>query len=158
MHLPRHQVYPKPCDHTRCFGVLTLSLKAIHKRTSWPELTLLLSTNMIIAPSSHSRAPSRAASPFSYNRIPDPPLPFMHASSGVGDFQVEHATRTPRRQHSLSMPIAPVGYDEELVYREHVSSLLAAKNTVFSVSGRIPLDPSQLVLFFRTKVLSKTLS
>lgn len=108
---------------------------------------------MIIAPSSHSRAPSRVPSPMSYVRIPDPPLPFAQASPNSSDFHIEHATRTPRRQHSLSMPL-PTGYDGEMVYRDHVSQLLAAKNTVFSVSGRIPLDPSQLVLFFRTKVLA----
>ncbi|KAF9053865.1 hypothetical protein BDZ89DRAFT_938657 [Hymenopellis radicata] len=49
------------------------------------------------------------------------------------------------------MPLPPAGFENELVYRDHVSRLLAAKNTVFSISGRIPLDPSQLVLFFRTK-------
>ncbi len=103
---------------------------------------------MIIAPSSHSRA----SSPSIYGRVPDPPLPFAYASSSTSDFHIERRTRTPRRQQSLAMPLPPAGFDNELVYRDHVSRLLAAKNTVFSISGRIPLDPSQLVLFFRTKV------
>lgn len=41
--------------------------------------------------------------------------------------------------------------DPEFIYRENVSRLIGAKTRPFSVSGRIPLDPSHLVLFFRSK-------
>ncbi|KAJ7082347.1 hypothetical protein C8R43DRAFT_909689 [Mycena crocata] len=42
-------------------------------------------------------------------------------------------------------------YDAEFMYREPVSKLIGAKTRPFSVSGRIPLDPSHLILFFRSK-------
>ncbi|KAJ7263624.1 hypothetical protein B0H12DRAFT_1012294 [Mycena haematopus] len=47
-------------------------------------------------------------------------------------------------------PLEPT-LDAEFIYREHVSKLIGAKSRPFSVSGRIPLDPSHLVLFFRSK-------
>ncbi|KAJ7061715.1 hypothetical protein C8F01DRAFT_1286717, partial [Mycena amicta] len=38
-----------------------------------------------------------------------------------------------------------------IAIRENVSKLIVAKTRPFSVSGRIPLDPAHLVLFFRAK-------
>ncbi|KAF7362803.1 hypothetical protein MVEN_00630100 [Mycena venus] len=64
-------------------------------------------------------------------------------------FQVEHVSRPPSAMANRS-PVEPV-VDPEFVYREHVSKLIGAKSRPFSVSGRIPLDPSHLVLFFRSK-------
>jgi hypothetical protein len=45
-----------------------------------------------------------------------------------------------------------VGYREEALLKDHVSALIAAKDDQFAVSGRIPVDPAQFVLFFRSKV------
>ncbi|KIY72072.1 hypothetical protein CYLTODRAFT_429157 [Cylindrobasidium torrendii FP15055 ss-10] len=108
---------------------------------------------MMIAPSSISRSASPALySP--YGRAGSDTLPYVKSlpSPGLSDIHIERGPRTPRQRRSLAAaPLAPLGYEQEVEYRQHVSSLLAAKNAVFSVSGRIPLDPSQLVLFFRTK-------
>ncbi|KAJ3780222.1 hypothetical protein GGU10DRAFT_380994 [Lentinula aff. detonsa] len=41
--------------------------------------------------------------------------------------------------------------DDEFAYREAVSKLLAARLRLLTISGLIPMDSSQLVLFFRTK-------
>lgn len=114
-----------------------------------------LPSKMMIAPSSISRSASPALySP--YGRAGSDSLPYVKSlpSPGLSDIHIERGPRTPRQRRSLAAaPLAgPLGYEQELEYRQHVSSLLAAKNAVFSVSGRIPLDPSQLVLFFRTKV------
>jgi len=45
----------------------------------------------------------------------------------------------------------PSAYREEALYRDHVSALIAAKDVQVAVNGRIPVDPAQLVLFFRSK-------
>lgn len=49
------------------------------------------------------------------------------------------------------MPGEPA-YQDELMLREGVSAMLQAKDNQFSVTGRIPMDSAQLVLFFRSKV------
>jgi hypothetical protein len=70
-------------------------------------------------------------------------------SPNLSTFQVEHVSRPPSAMANRSPP-EPV-LDPEFIYREHVSKLIGAKSRPFSVSGRIPLDPSHLVLFFRSK-------
>lgn len=75
-------------------------------------------------------------------------LPF-HRSPSTSDFQIERATKAVHRR---SMPAPDAAYEDELVLRDSISRLLAAKDRIFSVSGRIPVDTSQLVLFFRSKV------
>ncbi|KAJ7175215.1 hypothetical protein C8R43DRAFT_599701 [Mycena crocata] len=64
-------------------------------------------------------------------------------------FQVEHVSRPPSAMANRSPP--EPAYDPEFMYREHVSKLIGAKARPFTVSGRIPLDPSHLILFFRSK-------
>ncbi|KAF8624336.1 hypothetical protein AX17_007164 [Amanita inopinata Kibby_2008] len=66
--------------------------------------------------------------------------------ASVSDFQIERS----RRRRSSSQERG-AGYDEEVVYRESVARLLLAKNMPFSVSGRIPIEVNELVLFFRSK-------
>ncbi|KAJ6493427.1 hypothetical protein C8R45DRAFT_900843 [Mycena sanguinolenta] len=70
-------------------------------------------------------------------------------SPNVSTFEVEHVSRPPSAMGNRS-PLEPT-LDTEFIYREHVSKLIGAKSRPFSVSGRIPLDPSHLVLFFRSK-------
>ncbi|KAJ7663166.1 hypothetical protein DFH06DRAFT_1189508 [Mycena polygramma] len=70
-------------------------------------------------------------------------------SPNLASFEVEHVSRPPSAMGNRS-PAQPA-VDPEFVYREHVSRLIGAKSRPFTVSGRIPLDPSQLVLFFRSK-------
>ncbi|KIY47461.1 hypothetical protein FISHEDRAFT_45220 [Fistulina hepatica ATCC 64428] len=92
------------------------------------------------------------ASPPGFSRGPEvlpavvrPPL-----SRTPSDFQVERVSKSssssPRR-----IPVSEVVYDEEVKFRDSVSRLFSIKNGPFSVSGRIPVDSSSMVLFFRTK-------
>lgn len=50
------------------------------------------------------------------------------------------------------MAMRPMPAQDEYAFREYVAKLLAAKNSPFAVSGRIPVDSSHLSLFFRSKV------
>ena len=43
-------------------------------------------------------------------------------------------------------------YDSEAAFRASVVTLLTAKARPFAISGRIPVDPTVLILFFRSKV------
>lgn len=52
----------------------------------------------------------------------------------------------------MAAPKLGVGMDGEYTVRDTMAQLIAAKNRITSISGTIPLDASQLVLFFRTKV------
>ncbi|TFK52832.1 hypothetical protein OE88DRAFT_1627401 [Heliocybe sulcata] len=77
-------------------------------------------------------------------------LPFERSVSN-SDFEVERSPgRTPHRAYKPLRRQSP-GYDAEQRFCSALSALCSAKNRPFSVCGRIPLDPSQLVLFFRTK-------
>ncbi|KAJ7058740.1 hypothetical protein C8F01DRAFT_1370941 [Mycena amicta] len=71
---------------------------------------------------------------------------------GGGGFEVERVSRPPSAMGmGMGGSAGSGGYDPEFVYRENVSKLIVAKTRPFSVSGRIPLDPAHLVLFFRAK-------
>ncbi|KAJ7485873.1 hypothetical protein FB451DRAFT_1231319 [Mycena latifolia] len=87
---------------------------------------------------------------------PRSPNPMLSSSLSAGSrspnlatFEVEHVSRPPSAMANRSPP--EPAYDPEFIYREHVSRLINAKTRPFSVSGRIPVDPSHLVLFFRSK-------
>ncbi|KAJ4490907.1 hypothetical protein J3R30DRAFT_3426911 [Lentinula aciculospora] len=94
---------------------------------------------------------SRAPSPSGFSRVSgvSDGLPFR--SSALSDFQVERSAKSPpssaRRRTMMPMPQV----DDEFAYREAVSKLLAARLRLSTISGLIPMDSSQLVLFFRTK-------
>lgn len=94
---------------------------------------------------------SRAASP-----IPMPVRPISRASSpvppGVSDFQIEKAPKSPGPYGRPGMPQPDVYNRDELIYRQQVSALIAAKDRQIAATGRIPAGPTPLVLFFRTKV------
>ncbi|KAF8331787.1 hypothetical protein F5887DRAFT_984170 [Amanita rubescens] len=66
-------------------------------------------------------------------------------TASVSDFQVE------KSRHKRSNSQERAGYDEEAVYRESIARLLIAKAVPFSISGRMPVDANELILFFRTK-------
>ncbi|KAH8101731.1 hypothetical protein BXZ70DRAFT_72160 [Cristinia sonorae] len=87
----------------------------------------------------------------SHSRMSDG-LPFPRNMSGVSDFEVEHtlklhgsSPKTQRRRRTSS------DYSSEAAYRTRVARLLNAKARPFSVCGRIPVDPANLTLFFRSK-------
>jgi hypothetical protein len=71
------------------------------------------------------------------------------------DFEIE---RTPKFANGFSKrPSArrlKSDYSAEHALRASVSRLIAARGRPFTASGRIPLDPTALVLFFRSKVRS----
>jgi hypothetical protein len=69
----------------------------------------------------------------------------------VTDFQIEKSPKTPGPYGRPGLP-QPDGYNrDELIYRQQVSALIAAKDRQIAATGRIPPGPSPLVLFFRTK-------
>ena len=76
-----------------------------------------------------------------------------HRSKSQQDFEIERplksATNPPKRPSSRRHKS---DYAAEHALRGSVSRLLIAKARPFTASGRIPLDPSALVLFFRSKV------
>lgn len=49
-------------------------------------------------------------------------------------------------------PSSEHAYFDETTYKQRVAALLSAKDRQFAVTGRAVIDPSQLVLFFRSKV------
>ena len=91
--------------------------------------------------------------PLSRGPSPAPPAPYGVTSPQASGFQVEKRARSPNPYGRPGMPQPdPAAYREEALYQDHVSALIAAKNDQFAVSGRIPVDPAQFVLFFRSKV------
>nr|GAT51333.1 predicted protein [Mycena chlorophos] len=78
-------------------------------------------------------------------------------AGGGGGFEVERVSRPPSAMGMGGVAgmahggIGGPGYNAEEVYAQNVGRLIAAKTRPFSVSGRIPLDPAHLVLFFRAK-------
>ena len=76
-----------------------------------------------------------------------------HRTKSQSDFEIERPlkgpTNTPKRPSARR---TKSDYSAEHALRASVSRLLAAKARPFTTSGRILLDPSALVLFFRSKV------
>ncbi|KII91868.1 hypothetical protein PLICRDRAFT_524272 [Plicaturopsis crispa FD-325 SS-3] len=83
------------------------------------------------------------------NYYNDNALPF-NKSTNISDFEIERTPRTSPPGRALARMV-PNDFDNEHVLRASVAALLAAKARPYTVSGRIPLDPSSLVLFFRSK-------
>lgn len=89
------------------------------------------------------------------------PSPALSASSSLPytgspnllDFEIEHSSKpsaaTSRR---VASRFDELNIDEEFLFRDSVSRVLAARSRPFTISGRIPFDTSSLVLFFRSKV------
>src|ERR1700676_2283008 len=113
----------------------------------------MMSPNMSMSPSGLvSRAQSminRFANGNHNSR--DTALPYNRSPS-MSDFEIERTPRTPANPKRSLARRAHSDYDNEHALRASVTSLIAAKTRLFTVSGRIPLDPANLVLFFRSKV------
>jgi hypothetical protein len=89
------------------------------------------------------------------------PSPALSASSSLSytgspnlfDFEIERSSKpsaaTSRR---VASRLDQLNIDEEFLFRDSVSRVLAARSRPFTISGRIPFDTSSLVLFFRSKV------
>ncbi|KXN89204.1 hypothetical protein AN958_05907 [Leucoagaricus sp. SymC.cos] len=101
------------------------------------------------------RAPiSRTASPVPSTGGGLTASAYMARSPSINDFQVEKVARTPAAKKNMALPpeTPTSGYNrDEVMYRECVMRLLDVKTRQFAVTGRVPCDSSQLVLFFRSK-------
>ncbi|KAK7018280.1 hypothetical protein R3P38DRAFT_2982063 [Favolaschia claudopus] len=124
-------------------------------RLNWDDAIALLHNTSTISTSTHppQSNPSMYASTTPIYGAPRP-IPSdgsrsPNISAASLGFEVEHVSRPPSAM-GMNRPPEPV-WDPEFMYREHVSKLIGAKSRPCSVSGRIPLDPSHLVLFFRSK-------
>jgi hypothetical protein len=79
-------------------------------------------------------------------------LPYYNAPS-ITDFEIEGLpTKSGVTSRRVASRRDQSAFDEEYIFRDSVSRVLAAKSRPFTVSGHIPYDPSVLVLFFRSKV------
>ncbi len=103
------------------------------------------------APSVVARAPSPAVSPAIVGRsLYEQPAPFQSPSSA--DFEIERIT-SPRGQPRPPLRRAVSDFTNEALLQSSIANVIAAKARPFAVSGRIPVDPATLTLFFRTKVI-----
>lgn len=82
------------------------------------------------------------------SRYSDGGFSFPRAQS-VTDFEVEHSPGSPSRGRRRT---SSTNYDSEAAYMASIAALVTAKARPFAVSGRIPVDPLSLTLFFRSKV------
>ena len=99
-----------------------------------------------------ARVPSPAISPAMVGRsLYDQPGPFQ-SPSGSADFEIERIT-SPRTQPRPPLRRAVSDYTNEALLQTSIANVIAAKARPFAVSGRIPVDPASLTLFFRTKVI-----
>lgn len=125
--------------------------------TMYPS-PLSTSSHMGMAPSMNmlaSPAHSTASRWSDGSNQRDNALPFNRSPS-MSDFEIERTPKSPRNPKRALMQRGQSEYDSEHTLRTSISRLLSAKTRPYTVSGRIPLDPSALVLFFRSKVSTST--
>ena len=106
-----------------------------------------------------ARVPSPAMSPAMVGRsLYDQPVAFQSPSASTGaDFEIERIT-SPRAQPRPPLRRAVSDYTNEALLQTSIANVIAAKARPFAVSGRIPVDPATLTLFFRTKVIGVPIS
>jgi hypothetical protein len=93
--------------------------------------------------------PSPAVSPAIVGRtLYEQPMGFRSPSA---DFEIEHVL-SPRMQPRPPMRRAVSDYANESLLQSSIATVIAAKARSFAITGRIPVDPATLTLFFRTKV------
>lgn len=101
-----------------------------------------------VAPSI-ARVPSPAISPGIVGRnLYEQPVSFQSPTS---DFEIERIT-SPRGQPRPPLRRAVSDYTNEALLQTSIANVIGAKARPFAASGRIPVDPATLTLFFRTKV------
>jgi len=92
--------------------------------------------------------PSPAVSPAIVGRnLYEQPMAFRSPSV---DFEIEHVS-SPRVQPRPPMRRAVSDYANESLLQSSIATVIAAKARSFAITGRIPVDPATLTLFFRTK-------
>ncbi|TFK75516.1 hypothetical protein BDN72DRAFT_831773 [Pluteus cervinus] len=90
-------------------------------------------------PIHHPQSPYPSTPRASFNQIPST------------DFQIERNAKASKRRSAHQPELLPGETYDDMVLRQNVDQFLANKNRVFAVTGSIPIDTSQLVLFFRTQ-------
>ncbi len=127
-------------------------------KTSLKPARLLLNPSPIMpalsqdfSASQHSLAMSvsglsiRSASSTSSGSSDGLPFPSNKSEFEVEQTKSQFPTKSQRRRQSSDR-------DSEAAFRACVSMLVSSKARRVSVSGKIPVDPSNLILFFRSKV------
>lgn len=105
-----------------------------------------------LAPPIIARVPSPAISPAIVGRsLYEQPASFQSPTTSA-DFEIEHIT-SPRGQPRPPLRRAVSDYANEALLQSSIANVIATKARPFAVSGRIPVDPATLTLFFRTKVI-----
>jgi len=105
-----------------------------------------------LAPQIIARVPSPAISPAIVGRsLYEQPAPFQSPTASA-DFEIERIT-SPRAQPRPPLRRAVSDYANEALLQSSIANVIATKARPFAVSGRIPVDPATLTLFFRTKVI-----
>jgi hypothetical protein len=105
-----------------------------------------------VAPPIVARVPSPAISPAVVGRsLYDQTVPFQSPTANA-DFEIERIT-SPRAQPRPPLRRAVSDYANEALLQSSIANVIEAKARPFAVSGRIPVDPATLTLFFRTKVI-----
>ena len=97
-------------------------------------------------PSAVAMVPSPAVSPAVVGR--NLPQTFQSPSA---DFEIERVT-SPRGPSRPSLRRGVSDYSSDALLQTSIANVIAAKARPFAISGRIPVDPATLTLFFRTKV------
>ena len=86
------------------------------------------------------------------SRYPDLPVP---RTQSLSEFEVEHTMSPGKPMHPVSKPRrrgSDPDYDPQAAYRAAIASIVSSKARPFTISGRVPMDPTNLTLFFRSKV------
>ncbi len=85
------------------------------------------------------------------SRYPDLPVP---RTQSVSEFEVLHSAvgKTPYTPSKPRRRASDPEHDSKAAYRAAISAVVSAKARPFAVSGRVPMDPAHLTLFFRSKV------
>ena len=91
--------------------------------------------------------PSPAVSPAIVGRNLYEPMPFQSPS---GDFEVERVTNVRGARPPLRRGVSD--YASDALLQTSIANVIAAKARPFVVTGRIPVEPATLTLFFRSKV------
>jgi len=98
-----------------------------------------------VAPSIVARVPSPAISPAIVGRNLYEPMSFQGPSA---DFEIERGTN-PRGPARPPLRRAVSDYANDALLQTSIANVIEAKARPFVVSGRIPVDPATLTLFFR---------
>ena len=119
----------------------------------WPSLSPALSSTTIAgvqAATMPLSTISNMSSP-TPSRYPDLPVP---RTQSVSEFEIEHSVsgKVPYTPSKPRRRASDPEYDSQAAYRAAIAAIVSTKARPFALSGRVPMDPTHLTLFFRSKV------